>query len=84
MLHVVVTTLAAHRLGKEESWKQLFTDGTSHHQSAKQNLSITIELGAGNSIPALLDTDVILEDKESDAVMDAMFRAVKMKGVFLT
>ena len=84
VLHVVVTTLAAYRLAKKESWKQLFTDGTSRRQSAKQNLSIAIQSEEGRFIPVLLDTNILPENEESNTILAAIFRTVEMKGILLT
>jgi hypothetical protein len=43
VLLVIVQVLATYRIGKANKWVQLFTDGTSRHQNAFQDLIISIE-----------------------------------------
>ena len=43
VLLVIVQVLATYRIGKANKWVQLFTDGTSPHQNAFQDLIISIE-----------------------------------------
>ena len=66
VLHVLVKICAAHTLALIDSWRQLFADGTSRRESAKQNLIIAIgnEVGC-EVIPILLSTNIIPENEKS-------------------
>ena len=51
---------------------------------SKTNLSIAILSEAGNLISITLDTNIIPESKGSHTVTTVIFKAVEMKGIFLT
>ena len=58
-------TLAALRLGKAESWHQLFTDGTSRRQIAFQNLVIAL-MENGKLDPVIVSSCMVLDDETSE------------------
>jgi hypothetical protein len=57
--------LATLRLGKETSWHQLFTDGTSRRQISFQNLAIAL-MEDGNLDPVIVSSCMVVKDETLD------------------
>jgi len=57
--------LSALRLGKAESWHQLFTDGTSRRQIAFQNLVIAL-MENGELDPVIVSSCMVVKDETSE------------------
>ena len=57
--------LAALRLGRSTTWRQIFTDGTARRQIAFQNLVIAV-MEHGKLDPVLVSSCMVLESETSD------------------
>ena len=68
-------TLAALRLGKAESWHQLFTDGTSRRQIAFQNLVIAL-MEDGKLDPVIVSSCMVVEDETSENQVKSILETV--------
>ena len=81
ILRVIGETLAAYRLGKQQDWAQLFTDGTSRRQIALQNLVIGV-VEDDVLRPLVLSSAIILKgessEEQSDAIVSMVQRGAKI------
>lgn len=76
VLVVVTKTLAAYQLAKAESFKQLFSDGTSRWQTAIQNVVVSILTEAGyNAIT--LSSGIIAKDETSESITISIVHTFK-------
>ncbi len=76
VLVVVTKTLAAYQLGKAESFKQLFSDGTSRRQTAIQNVVVSILHEAGYK-SITLSSGIISEDETSESIATSIGQTFK-------
>ena len=70
-------TLAALRLGKADTWHQLFTDGTSRRQIAFQNLVIAL-MEDGKLDPVIVSSCMVLEDETSEKQVKSIVDMVSL------
>ena len=68
-------TLSALRLGKADTWHQLFTDGTTRRQIAFQNLVIALMVD-GKLDPVIVSSCMILEDETSETQVKTIMDTV--------
>ena len=78
------TTLAAYKLAKADTWKQLHNDGTSRRQVSVQNLIVSLTTEDGKLDPVLLTTSIIPTNETSEVVCDSIIDAISRKGELLT
>ena len=69
-------TLSALRLGKADTWHQLFTDGTTRRQIAFQNLVIALMVD-GKLDPVIVSSCMILEDETSETQVKSIMNTVR-------
>ena len=68
-------TLSALRLGKAESWYQMFTDGTSRRQIAFQNMVIAL-MEDGTLDPVIVSSCMVLENETSEMQVKSILDTV--------
>ena len=76
VLQILNETLAALRLGRAETWHQLFTDGTTRRQIAFQNLVIAL-MEDGKLDPVIVSSCMILEDETSETQVKCIVEMVR-------
>ena len=80
VLQTLNETLSALRLGKADTWHQLFTDGTTRRQIAFQNLVIAL-MEDGKLDPVIVSSCMILEDETSEtqvkSIVDMVSRYIE-------
>ena len=84
LLDGVCSTLAAYKLAKADTWKQLHTDGTSRRQITVQNLIVSLKTEDGKLDPVLLTTSILAENESSEVVCDSILDTISRKGELLT
>ena len=84
LLDGVCSTLAAYKLAKADTWKQLHTDGTSRRQITVQNLIVSLKTEDGKLDPVLLSTSILAENESSEVVCDSILDTISRKGELLT
>ena len=77
VLQNINSTLAAFRLGKADTWHQLFTDGTSRRQLSFQNLIITI-MEVDKLDPVIVSSCEFVENETSQACADSVLESVSL------
>ncbi len=81
---MVTKTLAAYQLGRADSYKQLFTDGTSWRQTAIQNAVVGILTDGGFKM-VTLSSGILVENETAECLtagLQATFPSPK-NGLFL-
>ena len=68
--------MAAIKLGREECWEQLFTDGTTRRQVSFQNVVVGL-IGESNSVnPIVVSSCIFLENETSEKQVEAIVNKV--------
>ena len=78
LLHVT-KTLASYQIGKANSYKQLFSDGTSGRQTSIQNVIIRFLLDGGFKT-ITLSTSIIAEDETAESLSKSIMKTFKESG----
>ena len=79
LLHVT-KTLASYQIGKANSYKQLFSDGTSQRQASIQNVIIRF-LSDGGFKTLTLSTSIIAEDETAESLSKTIVQTFKESDV---
>jgi hypothetical protein len=82
VLVVVTKTLAAYRLGRADSYEQLFTDDTSRRQTAIQNAVVGILTDGGFKMVNLL-SGILAENETAKCLTGSIIRLFKEAGQLL-
>jgi hypothetical protein len=82
VLVVVTKKLAAYQLGRADSYKQLFTDGTSWRQTAIQNAVMGILRDGGFKMVTLL-SGILAENENAECLTGSIIRTFKESGQLL-
>ncbi len=73
---MVTKTLAAYLLGRADSYKQLFTDGTTQRQTAIQNAVVGILMDGGFKM-VTLSSGILVENETAKCLSGSIIRTFK-------
>jgi hypothetical protein len=76
VLVVVTKTLAAYLLGRADSYKQLFTDGTSRRQTAIQNTVVGVLMDGGFKMVSL-SSGILAENETAECLTGSIICTLK-------